>query len=281
MTGRRLIHLQCHFGLDTIRLARRGAVVTGLDFSTTAITAARAQAAELGVPARFVEGNVYDAPALLNAQYDIAFVTWGSIIWLPDIRLWAQIVAELLAPGGWPYLAERHPSTSSLDEVDRLVAVQPWRTPTNAPFVYDNATTYTGDSTPLAHTRNYEWSHPLSGIIGGLLEAGLHLDFLHEHERLPWRYFPMMEEPRIGVTSYPTDIRRCRCLFHCRLRSVLSIELSAASTSWAVYWAACSADAGHRHPVDFAVAASPAVDVIAGIAAAFVPPADSTASCNS
>jgi hypothetical protein len=72
----------------------------------TAITAACAQAAELGVPARFVEGNVYDAPALLNAQYDIAFVTWGSIIWLPDIRLWAQIVAELLAPGGWLYLAE-------------------------------------------------------------------------------------------------------------------------------------------------------------------------------
>jgi 2-polyprenyl-3-methyl-5-hydroxy-6-metoxy-1,4-benzoquinol methylase len=106
VTGRRLIHLQCHFGLDTIRLARRGAVVTGLDFSMTAITAACAQAAELGVPARFVEGNVYDAPALLNAQYDIAFVTWGSIIWLPDIRLWAQIVAELLAPGGWLYLAE-------------------------------------------------------------------------------------------------------------------------------------------------------------------------------
>lgn len=76
VAGKRLIHLQCHFGLDTIRLARRGAIVTGLDFSTTAITAARAQAADLGVPARFVEGNVYDSPALLNARYDIAFVTW-------------------------------------------------------------------------------------------------------------------------------------------------------------------------------------------------------------
>jgi len=195
LTGRRLIHLQCHFGLDTIRLARRGAVVTGLDFSTTAITAARAQAAELGVPARFVEGNVYDAPALLNAQYDIAFVTWGSIIWLPDIRLWAQIVAKLLAPGGWLYLAEGHPSTLSLDEVDgRLVALQRWRTAPSAPFIYDETTTYTGDPTPLAHTRSYEWCHPLSDIIGGLLEAGLNLDFLHEHERLPWRYFQMMVE---------------------------------------------------------------------------------------
>jgi SAM-dependent methyltransferase len=192
---KRLVHLQCHFGLDTIRLARRRAIVTGLDFSTAAIAAARALAAELGVPARFVEGNVYDAPALLDAQYDIAFVTWGSIIWLPDIRLWAQIVAELLAPGGWLYLAEGHPSTLSLDEVDgRLVASQSWRTPPSAPSINDETTTYTGDPTPLAHTRSYEWCHPLSDIIGGLLEAGLHLDFLHEHERLPWRYFPMMEE---------------------------------------------------------------------------------------
>ena len=185
----------CSAILGSTRSAWRGAIVTGLDFSTAAIAAARALAAELGVPARFVEGNVYDSPALLNAQYDIAFVTWGSIIWLPDIGLWAQIVAELLAPGGRLYLAEGHPSTLSLDEVDgRLVAIRPWRAPTNAPFVYDDATTYTGDPTPLAHTRSYEWCHPLSDIIGGLLEAGLHLDFLHEHERLPWRYFPMMEE---------------------------------------------------------------------------------------
>ena len=100
VAGKRIVHLQCHFGLDSIRLARRGAIVTGLDFSTTAIAAARALAAELGVHARFVEGNAYDSPALLNAQYDIAFVTWGSIIWLPDIRRWAQIVAELLRAGG-------------------------------------------------------------------------------------------------------------------------------------------------------------------------------------
>jgi SAM-dependent methyltransferase len=128
LAGKRLIHLQCHFGLDTIRLARRGTIAIGLDFSHAAIIAARALAADLEVPVRFVEGNVYDAPALLNDQYDIAFVTWGSLIWLPDIGRWAQIVAELLAPDGWLYLAEGHPLTLSLDEVDRrLVAVQSWR----------------------------------------------------------------------------------------------------------------------------------------------------------
>jgi SAM-dependent methyltransferase len=191
IAGKRLVHLQCHFGLDTIRLARRGAIVTGLDFSSAAIAAARALAAELSVPVHFVEGNVYDAPALLDAQYDIAFVTWGSIIWLPDIHHWARVVAELLVPGGWLYLAEGHPSTLSLDEVDiRLVALRPWRTPVTLLFMMTQRPTRA--TRPLTHTRSYEWSHPLSDIIGGLLDAGLHLDFLHEHERLPWRYFPMM-----------------------------------------------------------------------------------------
>ena len=193
MAGKRLIHLQCHFGLDTIRLARRGAIATGLDFSHAAIVAARALAADLEVPVRFVEGNVYDAPALLNDRYDVAFVTWGSLVWLPDIRRWGQIVAELLAADGWLYLAEGHPLTLSLDEVDgRLVAIQSWRAPMAAPLVQDDVMTYTGDATLLDHTSIYEWCHPLSVIIGGLLNAGLHLDFLHEHERLPWRYFPMM-----------------------------------------------------------------------------------------
>ena len=229
---KRLVHLQCHFGLDSIRLARRGAIVTGLDFSASAIAAARALAAELGVPAHFVEGNVYDAPALLHAQYDIAFVTWGSIIWLPDIRLWAQIVAELLAPGGWLYLAEGHPSTLSLDEVDgRLVALRSWRTPAAGPFIYDETTTYTGDPTPLAHTRSYEWCHPLSDIIGGLLEAGMHLDFLHEHERLPWRYFPMMMEAEDWGYRLPDGHPPWPLAFSVRASKRVSAELSASSAS--------------------------------------------------
>jgi SAM-dependent methyltransferase len=207
VAGKRLIHLQCHFGLDTIRLARRGAAATGLDFSAPALAAARALAAELNVAARFVEGNVYDAPSLLEGEaYDIAFVTWGAIIWLPDIRRWAQIVAGLLAPGGWLYLAEGHPSTLSLEEADgRLVVSGSWRTEPATPFVYDEPTTYTGDSTLLAHPRSYEWCHPLSAIIGALLESGLRLDFLHEHETLPWRHFPMMVSAGERLYRLPKD----------------------------------------------------------------------------
>jgi hypothetical protein len=94
--GKRLLHLQCHFGLDTLCLARRGAAVTGLDFSQTAIVGARALAAELGISAEFVKGEVYDSRSLLAGSFDRIYVTWGTICWLPHMRLWAQVVASLL-----------------------------------------------------------------------------------------------------------------------------------------------------------------------------------------
>jgi 2-polyprenyl-3-methyl-5-hydroxy-6-metoxy-1,4-benzoquinol methylase len=98
--GKRLIHLQCHFGLDTLILAREGAVATGLDFSPAAIAAARRLAAKIGVAADFVCADVYDAPQVVEGEFDIVFTTWGTICWLPDIVRWAETIASLLAPGG-------------------------------------------------------------------------------------------------------------------------------------------------------------------------------------
>jgi SAM-dependent methyltransferase len=194
--GLELAHLQCHFGLDTLTLARRGAIATGLDFSPTAIAAARALAAESGLAAQFVEGNVHDAPLLLGqGRFAVVYVTWGALPWLPDMRRWARVVASLLRPGGFLYLAETHPFLTTLEEEDgRLVARHDWRTRPEAPLAYDASATYTGDEKRLANTRNYEWQHPLSEIVGSLVEAGLRLDFRHEHETLPWRPFPMMVE---------------------------------------------------------------------------------------
>ena len=109
LAGKRLLHLQCHLGLDTLCLARRGAIATGLDFSPEAIAKAEALAREAGVPARFVEGNVYDTPRLIAERFDVVYSTWGTICWLPDIVRWAEVVAEMLAPGGFLYLLEGHP----------------------------------------------------------------------------------------------------------------------------------------------------------------------------
>src|SRR5262245_35673136 len=122
--GLRVLHLQCHFGCDSLTLAQRGAEVVGLDFSRSAIEAARNLAAELGLTAqaRFVEADVYDAPAALPdaASFDRVFVTWGAISWLPDIARWAQIVAHFLKPGGLLYLAEGHPAAQVFDDATPL-----------------------------------------------------------------------------------------------------------------------------------------------------------------
>jgi SAM-dependent methyltransferase len=191
--GRHLLHLQCHIGLDTLCLARRGAIVTGLDFSGASITAARSLAKRARLDAHFVEANIYDATKVLEGGFDIIYVSWGSLNWLPDIWKWAGIVSELLAPGGYLYLIDQHPSVSVMAEKDgQLEVACGWRTPAEAPNVTNASTSYSGDQTPLANTRMHEWEHPLSDIVGGLLESGLRLDFLREHEELPWQRFPMM-----------------------------------------------------------------------------------------
>ena len=212
VAGKRLIHLQCHIGLDTLCLARRGAIVTGLDFSPTAIAAALALASELGIPAEFVESDVFGARERLSGSFDLAFVTWGTICWLPNIERWAQVVASLLAAGGVLYLADAHPSALVLEEIEgRILPHYPWRVSADKPLIFEDAQTYTGDATELVEKRNYEWIHPLSAIITGLIEAGLQLEFLHEHERLPWKLFASMEPDgdrmfRLPETAVPIPL---------------------------------------------------------------------------
>src|SRR6185295_1350761 len=110
VSGLKVLHLQCHIGLDTLCLARRGARVTGLDFSAAALRHARGFANDAGIEARFVHGEVYDAAVLCGTDFDLVYATWGTISWLPDIRRWGAVVAALLKPGGALYFADQHPS---------------------------------------------------------------------------------------------------------------------------------------------------------------------------
>jgi SAM-dependent methyltransferase len=204
VSGLSIAHLQCHFGLDSLTLARAGARVVGLDFAPAAIAAARQLAQETALPARFIEGDVYDAPALLGKTFDRVFVTWGAICWLPRIDRWARVVAELLRPGGRLYLAEGHPNIMPLEQEDgRLVVRHAWRQAPDAPFADVASATYTGDAQPLAERTTYVWFHPLSSVIGALIDAGLQLDWLHEHEVLPWQAFPMMIAAEDGMFRLP------------------------------------------------------------------------------
>jgi SAM-dependent methyltransferase len=207
VAGKRLIHLQCHFGLDTLILARHGTIVTGLDFSPAAITEAQLLAAQAGLAAEFVCANVYDARRAVAGEFDIVFTTWGTICWLPDLTGWARTIAALLVPGGYLYFADGHPNMLILEERDgRIVHDAPIDTPADRPLVVDEAFTYNQDPSPLAAARTYQWIHSLSRIVGALLDAGLTLDFLHEHPVLPWRYFPMCVRGGDGLWRLPDSV---------------------------------------------------------------------------
>jgi 2-polyprenyl-3-methyl-5-hydroxy-6-metoxy-1,4-benzoquinol methylase len=188
ITGKRILHLQCHIGLDTLCLARRGAVVTGLDFSKTAVSFARRLAEETGLKADFVQGTVDEAPTLTPGPFDLVFATWGTLCWLPDLKVWARIVASVLDPGGELYCAEAHPGFNLLEEsAGQLVPTFDFQTPAERPLAFVNATTYTGDPTLMTHQSTREWIHSLSGILGALIDAGLTITMFREHEVLPWQ----------------------------------------------------------------------------------------------
>jgi SAM-dependent methyltransferase len=208
--GLRLLHLQCHFGRDSLILAQRGATVVGLDFSPPAIVAARSLATELGLAdrARFVEADLYDAPNAIRepASFDRVYVSWGAICWLPDIAGWARIVAHFLKPGGSLYLAEAHPAALVFDDA----VPQPDGRPGffapyfhSEPLVIDDPTDYADSDARLTNSRTCEWIHPLGSVVSTLIAAGLRLDWLHEHDAITWRMFKCLTEGPDGLFRWP------------------------------------------------------------------------------
>jgi SAM-dependent methyltransferase len=170
VAGKRVVHLQCHFGMDTLSLARRGASVTGLDFSAPAIAEARALAGRLGVEARFVEANVYDAVEALGERYEIVYTGKGALNWIPDLGAWARTAAALLEPGGVLYLVEYHPLPLMLAE-DSLEFEWPYFN--TGAEVWDEPGDYADPDAVLENARTVEWPHPISEVICSVIDAGL------------------------------------------------------------------------------------------------------------
>ena len=201
--GTSLLHLQCHFGLDTLSWARMGAIVTGADFSGEAIGQARALADEVGLSARatFVQSDVISLPDVLQGRFDVVFTSWGVLLWLQDLEPWADVVAHFLKPGGTFYIAEFHPSVMTLADdstPDRLRVGYPYFQH-GEPLRFDEPGTY---ADPGAKTRNnvtYEWVHGFAETIDPLLRRGLRLDFLHEFPFTHGLSFPFLEKCEDGL----------------------------------------------------------------------------------
>jgi SAM-dependent methyltransferase len=193
VSGKRVLHLQCHIGQDTLCLARRGGTVTGLDFSLAALDVARWLAAETGVAATFVHGTVDEAPRLAPGPFDLVFTTWGTLCWLPDLRIWAKVIASVLARDGELYCADAHPSLQVMDErAGRLVPTYGFQTPADDPLEFEEGMTYTGDPILMTHRANCQWIHSTSAILTSLTDAGMILTMFREHEVLPWRGVPIL-----------------------------------------------------------------------------------------
>jgi SAM-dependent methyltransferase len=187
--GKTLLHLQCHFGLDTLSWARLGARVTGVDFSDEAIAAARALADETGVPGTFVRSNVYDLPGVLDATFDVVYTSKGVLGWLPDIQGWARVVAHFVKPGGTFYIAEVHPvaqvfADEGVEPGELRLAYPYWSHP--GPLRFDVQGSYADPDARTDGLVEYGWDHSLGEIITALIDAGLQVEFVHELPFLEW-----------------------------------------------------------------------------------------------
>ncbi|MEV1172867.1 class I SAM-dependent methyltransferase [Nonomuraea sp. NPDC049784] len=213
VSGRSLVHLQCHFGLDTLSWARLGAEVTGLDFSEAAIEQARAIAAECGIPAEFVTADVYDAvEALGGATYDIVYTGIGALVWLPDLTRWAETVAALLKPGGFLYIAELHPFADILDVETGATVTHDYFA--KGPHVWEYPHTYTG-SEVLEYQTSVQFQHGLGEVVSAVTAAGLRVEFLHEHDHTFFQRFATLVASE-GSHRFPEGAPRVPLVYSLR-----------------------------------------------------------------
>jgi SAM-dependent methyltransferase len=207
--GLDLLHLQCHFGIDTLSWARLGARVTGADFSEAAVDLARSVAAEIGIAdARFVRSDLYDLPNVLDNDFDVVYTSRGVLGWLPDIRRWAEVVAGFVRPGGRFYITEIHPVAQILEnegvQPGEIVVRYPYwehRDPLSWPVKGSYADP---DAEVVGHTE-HGWDHGLGEIVTALIDAGLRIESLREYPFLDWQ-LDFLVEADDGTWRLPPEI---------------------------------------------------------------------------
>jgi SAM-dependent methyltransferase len=221
VAGKSLLHLQCHFGMDTLAWARRGAVVTGIDISPKSIALAQSLSRELEVPARFICSNIYDLAASLASEFDIVFTSYGVLHWLSDLERWAEIIARFLKPHGVFYIVDDHPFFRALttnDKQELLVsnAYFPSKTPDRVEMAGSYATEAIGEKRTF-----FIWNHPLGELIDSIMGAGLTIEYLREFPYAARAKFPFMEQGADGWWRLPERFKPIPFLFSLRAHKPL------------------------------------------------------------
>ena len=204
VTGKKMLHLQCHLGTDTLSWARLGAVVTGADFSAASLDIANKLARELGLEARWIHSNIYDLRENLDDSFDIVYTSAGVLCWLKDLNEWAKIIHHFLKPGGFFFLMESHPILHIFDdnEPETLKIKYPYFHSDEPTFWDDDWPDY-ADGSYVPTNPSYEWTWPLSDILNSLINAGLIIESFKEHNRLFFKMLPMMKETENGWATIP------------------------------------------------------------------------------
>lgn len=190
VTGKKILHLQCHFGQDTLSLARMGAKVTGLDLSDKAIERAREFAQKLNLDASFVCCDIYEAPNFINEKFDLIFTSYGTIGWLPDLGKWANVISHFLKPNGKFIMADFHPVVWMYDNDFKEVFYSYFNI---EPIIEEETGTY-ADTEAELHSKTVGWNHPISEILNSLLKSGLELNQFNEYDYSPYNCFNQTEE---------------------------------------------------------------------------------------
>ncbi|WP_417368516.1 class I SAM-dependent methyltransferase [Flavobacterium beibuense] len=190
ITGKKILHLQCHFGQDTISLSRMGAIATGVDFSDAAITKARELAETTGTNTQFICCDIYSLPDNLNEQFDILFTSYGTIGWLPDLDRWAKVINHFLKPGGNFIIAEFHPFVWMFDPGFSKIDYSYF----NEEAIIETETGTYADKAADMETKTISWNHDLSEVFSSLINNNLEIKTFKEYNYSPYDCFNDMEE---------------------------------------------------------------------------------------
>jgi len=199
VSGKSLLHLQCHFGLDTLSWARLGAKVTGADFSDKAIALARSLSNEVRIEANFIRSDIYDLPKALDSKFDVVFTSYGILCWLPNLERWTEIIAHFLKPGGIFYMIEIHPLKTVFNDSEDTTELKVTQSYFHTPELlkWEPKGSYADGNARVSHP-SYEWTHSLGDVLNALICAGLRIEFLHEFPVVSYPAFPFAEKDKAG-----------------------------------------------------------------------------------
>lgn len=185
VTDKTILHLQCHFGQDTISLNRLGAEVTGVDLSDKAIESARQIANDTHSTANFICCDIYDLENHLDKKFDIVFTSYGTIGWLPDLNKWGKLISNFLKPNGKFVFVEFHPVVWMFDENFEKIDYNYFNT---EPIVETEIGTYADRDADISQSY-VTWNHSISEVLGGLINNGLELITMEEYDYSPYNCF--------------------------------------------------------------------------------------------